>query len=151
MKNDFLRLFSFLIDFKVNLSLVDTTGIEEYDRLRPLCYVNASLSLICFSIDDPESADRVLQKWNPEIRHFTGRAPVILVACKIDLRDDPETIFKLKQRNEKPIQTKTGKKLASKIHADAYIECSAKTGVGVEELFRTAAQLVLKPLHHNLR
>ena len=147
-ENDFLRHFSYIIYFKVNLSLIDTSGAKEYERLRPLSYVDTSLSLICFSIDEPESILHVFATWGPEIAHFTGRNPVILVACKIDLRDDPETISKLEQRGEKPIKTKTGKKLASKIHADAYIECSAKTRVGVEELLRTAAQLVLKKTHH---
>lgn len=69
---------------------------------------------------------------------------MILVACKIDLRDDPETISELQQQGEQPINTKFGKKLASKIHADAYVECSAKTHEGVEELFLTVAQLAIK-------
>lgn len=126
------------------MQLVDTPGAKEYERLRPLSYVDAQVSLICFNIDDPQSMDRVKDNWNPEIRHFTGRSPVVLVACKIDLRNDPETISKLKQRGEKPINTKTGKKLASEIHADAYVECSARTHEGVQELFVTAAQLALK-------
>jgi GTPase SAR1 family protein len=66
------------------------------------------------------------------------------VACKIDLRDDPEIISRLKQQGEKPIKTKTGKKVASKIRADAYVECSARTSDGVQELFTTAARLILK-------
>jgi len=80
----------------------------------------------------------------PEIRHYCSRCPVVLVACKIDLREDPETISRLKQRDEKPIKTKVGMKTASKLHADAYIECSAKTLEGVQELFVTATHLALK-------
>ncbi len=127
---------------------IPTSGIADFDRLRPLCYPDTQTVLICFNVDDPQSITNVVEKWNTEIRHFCGRCSVILVACKIDLREDPEIISKLKQRDEKPIKTKIGKKIAAKIHADAYIECSAKTHEGVQELFITAARLVLKKHHY---
>lgn len=37
-----------------------------------------------------------------------------------------------------------GKKLAEQIKADAYIECSAKTGDGVEDLLNEAARLSIR-------
>jgi small GTP-binding protein len=115
------------------LFLADTLGLTEFDRLRRLSYVNTDIALICFNVDDPQSLTNVIEKWMPEIRHFCPRSAVILVACKIDLREDPETILRLNQRGEKPIKT------ASKIHADVYIECSAKTHEGVQELFVNTA------------
>jgi small GTP-binding protein len=42
-----------LVDGKtINLNLWDTLGQEDYDRLRPLCYPNTDVFLICFSIDN---------------------------------------------------------------------------------------------------
>lgn len=38
-----------------SLSLWDTAGQEDYDRLRPLSYPGTDVFLICFSIDSPES------------------------------------------------------------------------------------------------
>lgn len=67
-----------------------------------------------------------------------------MVACKKDLRDDPETIMRLKQEGEKPITSEFGKKMAEEIKADAYMECSAKTRDGVQDLFMQAARLALK-------
>ncbi len=127
--------------------MIETPGIPDFDRVRPLSYANVQIVLICFNVDEPQSITNVVEKWNPEIRHFCVRCAVILVACKIDLRDDPEIISRLKQQGEKPIKTKTGKKIASKIHADAYVECSARTHQGVQELFTTAARLALKQQH----
>ncbi len=38
-----------------------------------------------------------------------------------------------------------GKQLATQIKADGYMECSAKTGEGVQDIFNQAARLCLKP------
>ncbi len=127
-----------------NLALYDTAGQEAYARLRPLSYPDTNVVLICFSVDRPTSAINVIEVWNPEIRHFCGRCPVILVACKIDLRTDLNTIEKLKEQNEKPVTTEVGKKIATQIKADAYIECSAKTREGIHDLFIHAARLSLE-------
>ena len=39
----------------VSLSLWDTAGQEEYDRLRPLSYPESNIILVCFAIDCPPS------------------------------------------------------------------------------------------------
>ena len=99
---------------------------------------------MCFSVDNPVSALSITEKWNAEVRHFCGRCPVILVACKADLRTDTAFIAQLKQRNGRLVPTEEGKRLAAQIKADAYMECSAKTREGVHELFLEAARLSLK-------
>jgi Ras family protein A len=85
-----------------------------------------------------------MEKWVPEVRHFCGQCPVILVGCKKDLRTDPETIAKLKDNGEKPVTNEIGRQIAAEIKADAYMECSAKTREGVQDLFIQAARLSLK-------
>ncbi len=126
------------------MALFDTAGQEDFDRLRPLSYPDTSVVLICFSVDSPVSATSVIEKWMPEVRHFCGQCPVILVACKKDLRTDPQTIAKLKQDGERPVTSDVGKQIATQIKADSYMECSAKTREGVQELFVHAARLSLK-------
>jgi len=42
------------------------------------------------------------------------------------------------------VTMEAGKQLAAQIKADAYMECSAKTREGVQELFVTAARLSFK-------
>lgn len=72
----------------VQLALWDTAGQEEYERLRPLSYSKAHVILIAFAVDTPDSLENVTQKWIEEVRSICGKAiPVILVACKTDLRD----------------------------------------------------------------
>jgi Ras family protein A len=143
-------IFKGLIFFclQISLALFDTAGEEDFDRLRPLSYSDTNVVLICFCVSHPASILNVIDKWVPEIRHFCGACPVILVACKIDLRTDRETIEKLKQQGEKPITTEVGKKIAVQIKADAYMECSAKTREGVQEIFLHAARLSLEKRSH---
>ena len=126
------------------MSLFDTAGQEDFDRLRPLSYPDTNVVLICFSVDNPVSAASVVEKWTPEIRHFCGKCPIILVACKTDLRTDPKVIAKLKTQGERPVSMETGKQIAAQIRADAYMECSAKTREGVQELFISAAGMSFK-------
>ncbi len=52
----------------VELALWDHTGLEDYDRLRPLSYPGTHVVLMCFAIDSPDSRDNVTEK----VRHLLG-------------------------------------------------------------------------------
>lgn len=41
------------VDYEI--SLLDTAGQEDYDRLKPLAYPGAHVIMICFAIDGPDS------------------------------------------------------------------------------------------------
>ncbi len=73
-------------DKVVELSLWDTAGQEDYDRLRPLTYPDTHVVLVCFAIDKPDSLVSVHQKWAHELDQHCPGVPRILVACKGDLR-----------------------------------------------------------------
>ena len=47
---------------EVELSLWDTAGQEDYDRLRPLSYPDTDILLLSFSICNPDSFDNVTEK-----------------------------------------------------------------------------------------
>ncbi|XP_045924856.1 rho-related GTP-binding protein RhoG-like [Micropterus dolomieu] len=67
----------------VNLSLGDTAGSEEYDRLRPLSYNEVNVIIICFSIDSPTSYENVKRKWHQEVKDHCPNVPILLVAKQI--------------------------------------------------------------------
>ncbi|KAL7410461.1 putative GTPase Rho1 [Mrakia frigida] len=128
---------------KVELALWDTAGQEDYDRLRPLSYPDSHVILICFSVDSPDSLDNVQEKWISEVLHFCSNLPIILVGCKKDLRQDPRTIEELKKTSQRPVAQAEGQAVAQKIGARRYIECSARTGEGVRDVFQTATREAL--------
>jgi len=121
----------------VELALWDTAGQEEYDRLRPLSYPESNVILIVFSVDFPTSLANVQDKWYTEVAHFCEGTPLILVGTKTDLRRDEQTRRMLGAQGQTPVSSEQGAEVAKEIGAK-YIECSAKTGVGVQEVFQLA-------------
>ncbi|RXG55438.1 Ras-related C3 botulinum toxin substrate 1 [Armadillidium vulgare] len=129
----------------VSLGLWDTAGQEDYDRLRPLSYPQTDVFLICFSVVSPSSFENVTSKWYPEIKHHCPDAPMILVGTKIDLREDKETLAFLSEQSQSPVKRESGQKLANKIRAVKYMECSALTQRGLKQVFDEAVRAVLRP------
>ncbi|MCI4384100.1 hypothetical protein PGIGA_G00034730 [Pangasianodon gigas] len=156
-----------MVDGKpVNLGLWDTAGQEDYDRLRPLSYPQTDVFLICFSLVSPASFENVRAKdvflicfslvspasfenvrakWYPEVRHHCPNTPIILVGTKIDLRDDKDTIEKLKEKKLTPITYPQGLAMAKEIGSVKYLECSALTQRGLKTVFDEAIRAVLCP------
>ncbi|KAG8806808.1 GTP-binding protein Rho1, partial [Serendipita sp. 400] len=61
--------------------------------------------------------------------------------CKLDVRTDPIALKRM--RNTEPVSVQQGREMAKSIDAAMYLECSAKTGQGVDEVFHHAARLSL--------
>jgi len=128
---------------QIELALWDTAGQEEYDRLRPLSYPESDVILVIFSVDFPTSLGNVLDKWYPEVSHFCESVPLILVATKTDLRTDEQTRRMLSAQGQSPVTAEQGQAVAKEIGAK-YAECSAKTGVGVKDVFNLALKESMK-------
>ncbi|KAL3478261.1 P-loop containing nucleoside triphosphate hydrolase protein [Aspergillus californicus] len=120
------------------LLVCDTVG--GYEHLRRLSYLDKHVILICFAIDSPDSLENVMEKWISKVLHFCLGMPIILVGCKSDLRHDPNTINELGRTSQTPATAEEGEHVREKIGACKYMECSAKTGEGVVELFEAATR-----------
>ncbi|KAI8890396.1 hypothetical protein K501DRAFT_281738 [Backusella circina FSU 941] len=133
-----------VVDSKnIATELWDTAGQEDFDRLRTLSYPDSDVVLIAFSIDTPESLENIDVKWIPEVRRFCPGLPYLLVGCKTDLRDDNKTIEKLAKEGQEPISYQQGAAIAREIGAYRYVECSAKTGKNVQDVFASAIRSTL--------
>ena len=128
----------------VELALWDTAGQEDYDRLRPLSYPDTDVILMCFSVDSRDSLENIQAKWVPEVHHFCPNVPFLLIATKIDLRNDPATRQQLARDKESIIRPEEGKAMADKVGAWRYLECSAKTREGVRAVFDNATLAALQ-------
>ncbi len=60
--------------------------------------------------------------------------PSFQVGTKIDLREDRETLAMLAEQGQSPMKREQGLKLASKIRAVKYLECSALTQRGLKQV-----------------
>lgn len=93
----------------IELSLWDTAGQEEFDRLRSLSYGewllqrsithwifgtkltrnvdDTDLIMLCYSVDSKDSLENVESKWVGEIADNCPGVKLVLVALKCDLRE----------------------------------------------------------------
>ena len=85
------------------------------------------------------------KQWHPEVSHHCPSSPILLVGTKLDLREDKETVEKLKEKRLTPISTTQGLKLQKDIGAAKYMECSALTMKGLKILFDEAIRVAMTP------
>jgi small GTP-binding protein len=112
------------------LQIWDTAGQEKYRSLAPMYYRAAQVALICFDLTNRESYDAV-GPWADELAEkTTGEIQMLIVGNKADL--DEQRVVTHEEANE----------LAFQKGAAFYLECSAKTGVVVMDLFTKIAELV---------
>ncbi|XP_033734154.1 rho-related GTP-binding protein RhoU-like [Pecten maximus] len=127
----------------VRLQLCDTAGQDDFDSLRPLCYPNTDVFLLCFSVVTPTSFHNISEKWVPEVRKHCPKAPIILVGTQCDLRNDVKVLIELAHYKEQPIPEAEAQALAERIGA-SYIECSSLTQRNLKEVFDTALLSALR-------
>ncbi|KAI9502094.1 GTP-binding protein Rho1 [Coemansia spiralis] len=129
----------------VELALWDTAGQEDYDNVRYPCYNGASVVIICFSVDSPDSLENVQEKWIGEVLEYAGRVPILLVGLKEDLRHNQGIVEQLRRDGQQPTTRDQALGVARAIGAHMYLECSAKENRGVKEIFAAAIKATLKP------
>ncbi|KAI3330658.1 rho3 protein [Ustulina deusta] len=143
----------FVDNVHIELSLWDTAGQEEFDRLRSLSYDNTDVVVLCFSVDSKDSLENVESKWVGEIQENCPGVKLVLVALKCDLRENTDeeeeggasaAAADGAQREKKPmIEYNQGLDVARRIKAMRYLECSAMRNRGVNEAFTEAARVAL--------
>lgn len=159
----------FVDSVHIELSLWDTAGQEEFDRLRSLSYGtdpeilvlaadtnpradDTDLIMLCYSVDSKDSLENVESKWVGEIADNCPGVKLVLVALKCDLRENVEDDTgadgqpAAPQPGEKRNQLITydqGLEVARRIQASRYLECSAMKNRGVNEAFTEAARVAL--------
>ncbi|KAJ6524596.1 small GTPase Cdc42 [Mycena vulgaris] len=111
------------------LGLFDTAGPEDNDRL----------------VMSPTSFESVREKWFPEVDHHCSGVPRLIMGTQIDLRDEAEVTEKLARRNQQPITSDQGERLARELGAQRYVECSALTQPGLKNVFDGAFLAALEP------
>lgn len=143
----------FVDNVHIELSLWDTAGQEEFDRLRSLSYDDTDLIMLCYSVDSKDSLENVESKWVGEIADNCPGVKLVLVALKCDLRENvedenlgPDDQPAAPQPGEKRAQLinyDQGLEVARRIQASRYLECSAMKNRGVNEAFTEAARVAL--------
>lgn len=121
-------LFGGAYRFTAKLNVWDAAGQEMYDKIRGLYYRDAKGALLCYDVNNRRTFEN-LSKWINEMEENRGKIPTLLVGNKIDL--------------ERQVSREEGLDYAMK-HGYMFVECSAKTGEHVDDMFHKLAVEIFK-------
>lgn len=116
---------------EVTLCIWDTAGQEIYQSLAPMHVHNSKAQILVFDVNYELSFTN-LQRWLEILEESNSLNCIFIVGNKIDLPSD-----------ERQVSTDVAFDYATKINAK-YVEVSAKTGDGIEELFEQIADQLIK-------
>jgi len=95
--------------------------------------------VIVFSLVDKRTFEEAETKWFPLSRSIGGNPkPVVLVGCKKDLRP---VVLPLKEEIRREVMEHEGERMAWRIKARTYYECSALTEEGVGRVFEAVVRV----------
>ncbi|EAX83888.1 small GTP-binding protein, putative [Trichomonas vaginalis G3] len=116
---------------EIRLQIWDTAGQERYRAMTPMYYRGAQVALVVYSVDNIESF-KAIDTWIESLQESADPNIIIFVAGnKADLEDS------------RAVTTQQGEEKA-KQHNAIFAEVSAKTGMGVDDLFNTIANTFLE-------
>lgn len=98
------------------LSIIDTAGQHDFDRLRLISYPGTDIIIFCYDIANRESFEHIKSEWVVEVNKNCPTAKKFLVANKTDLRDNPDLA-----QNGTLLDSKEGIKLQKEINASQYM------------------------------
>jgi len=99
---------------------------------------------LAYSIVDTNSFENIKHKWHPEINHYAPNVPFVLVATKLDMRENEDAKEYLAAKGRRMVTTKEGEALAKELGAAQFIECSALTKENLNNVFEGAIRSVFE-------
>lgn len=119
----------------VPVVITDTSSRPEDKAALEAAVRQASVIVLCFSMEKPQTLRRASSHWLPELRRLGAGVPVILVGCKSDARPADQSLHQAVL----PI-VKTFPQI------ETCMECSAKKLQFVGEVFYYALKSVIHPM-----
>jgi len=120
---------------QIRLQIWDFAGEERFRFLLPSYIVGASGGIFMYDITRSSSL-RNLTNWleaiNNKASTIEEQIPILLVGGKIDLEEN------------RAVDMELGAETAKQSNLCGFLECSAKTGYNVEEIFETITQQIIK-------
>ncbi|KAK1426678.1 hypothetical protein QVD17_15355 [Tagetes erecta] len=120
----------------VPVTIIDTASSLEGKAKLEEELKRADAVVLTYACDKPETLNRLQTFWIPEVRRLKVKAPVIVVGCKLDLRDEHYPVSL--EQEMAPIMQQFRE-------IETCIECSAANLVQVPEVFYYAQKAVLHP------
>ncbi|XP_015892115.3 mitochondrial Rho GTPase 2 [Ziziphus jujuba] len=130
------RLPAYFYPDNVPITIVDTSSSLESSSKRNEEFKRADAIILTYACDQSMTLSRLCSYWLPELRQLKVKAPVILVGCKLDLRNVQQPM------SMEQIMTPIMQQFRE---IETCIECSALALLQVPEVFYFAQKAVLHP------
>uniref|UniRef100_A0A7N0TFT6 Mitochondrial Rho GTPase n=1 Tax=Kalanchoe fedtschenkoi TaxID=63787 RepID=A0A7N0TFT6_KALFE len=121
---------------RVPITIVDTSSSPESKGKLAEDLKWADAVVLTYACDRPETLEQLSTFWLPELRRLEVKVPVIVVGCKLDLRDDNQQVSL--EEVMSPIMQQFRE-------IETCIECSAFKHIQIPEVFFYAQKAVLHP------
>lgn len=113
----------------IRIQIWDTAGMENFRSITRSYYKNSICALVVYDICNRESFNNI-EKWILDCKKNAPKSiNFVIVGSKLDLE----------QQRQVPIQD--GIELSTKYNSLFY-ECSAKTGINIDDIFINSAKLI---------
>uniref|UniRef100_A0A2P2LK64 Mitochondrial Rho GTPase n=1 Tax=Rhizophora mucronata TaxID=61149 RepID=A0A2P2LK64_RHIMU len=86
------RLPADLFPDRVPITIIDTSAALENRGKLVEELKKADVVMLTYACDQPSTLNRISTFWLEELRRLEVKAPVIVVGCKLDLRDENQAI-----------------------------------------------------------
>uniref|UniRef100_A0A2P2LK81 Mitochondrial Rho GTPase 2 isoform X3 n=1 Tax=Rhizophora mucronata TaxID=61149 RepID=A0A2P2LK81_RHIMU len=130
------RLPADLFPDRVPITIIDTSAALENRGKLVEELKKADVVMLTYACDQPSTLNRISTFWLEELRRLEVKAPVIVVGCKLDLRDENQAIS---------LEHVMGPIMQRYREIETCIECSAVTLMQVPDAFYYAQKAVLHP------
>ncbi|OMO99161.1 Small GTPase superfamily [Corchorus olitorius] len=121
---------------RVPITIIDTSSNPEDRGKLAEELKRADAVVLTYACDQPETLNRLSTFWLPELRQLEVKVPVIVVGCKLDLRDEQQQVSL--EQVMSPIMQQFRE-------IETCIECSAYKHIQIPEVFYYAQKAVLHP------
>jgi small GTP-binding protein len=108
--------------FAREVGLWDTAGQEKFRTIVPLYFQRADIVVLCFDLTSMPSFDSIEMWYELAKAHAPPTVHFLLIGTKSDLID------------ERQVQFPDAQQKSERLHADVYIETSAATSAGLDQL-----------------
>lgn len=122
---DFVVIEKFIDGVNIKLQIWDSAGQEKYSNIVQSYYREIAAAFLVYDVNN-EKTYRNLNLWIDRIKYHSPECEIIIVGNKIDI-DQP--ILKGKYSD-----------------VPHHLVCSAKSGVGINELFETMIEIFVKKI-----
>lgn len=128
--NMFIKKLNLNSKKEVSIQIWDIAGQERWVKMRHIYYKGTHGALVVGDVTRENTFKQIEKFWNPDLKKYCDRIPIILLANKCDLA------IKVPKNEVENI--------GNTINANSTIFTSAKNGTNVEKCFDLISKLILK-------